>query len=146
MPHSTSHSFSCPVRPTGAFERIRSVIEEHEAVRGEPIERIPASIHSIADDDERARATSDWIRSNPGSQRRAAADRKLRALELTVVDETGALVPFDWVGIVILPLGSPTQRQRASSRIPGFRARLPITCSSPPGRRRFHDRRLIRTS
>ncbi|HET9455603.1 MAG TPA: hypothetical protein VFO66_15065 [Gemmatimonadaceae bacterium] len=108
MPHSTPDSFSCPVRPTAAFERIRPVIEEYEAVRAEPIERIPASVRSIADPTECARATSEWIRANPGAQRRAEADRKLKALELSVFDDTETIVPFALIGVVILRLGHPT--------------------------------------
>jgi hypothetical protein len=119
-PGSTPDTRSWPVRPNAAFDRLRPTIALFTAARSDFSEPMPGSLTGIANEDERSRAIREWLRNSPAAQRRSEADRQLRALDLSVVDDAGNTVPFWNVSISALPLPPTPGRVHHTMKDAGF--------------------------
>jgi len=119
-----------PMRPTESFESIREIILEDHAVQRElfsrPYQKIPDSVSGESDPQKRAEAREAWFQSDPFARRRFEVREQLEALELTVVDDTGAALLAWRVSIAQIPPLMYEEGMRADFERTGFRGGPPF--------------------
>lgn len=134
LPQADSNTRSWPMRPTEAFERIRALVESDLALKTEllskPMELPPESVTSVLDPDKRAQAVQGWLQANPGARRRREIHDQVRALELTIVDDTGLPLEAWLVSIAQIPPGPFESWMRPDFERAGFQGDPPFFMAS----------------
>ena len=114
------------MRLTEAFDGIRAIIESNLALQRQPMQPVPDSIRSIADSTERVEALHAWLHENPSLLRHAELYEQLRALNLVIVDETGARLDAWLVSIAPFPPGPFEPWMRPDFERAGFEGDPPF--------------------
>ena len=129
LPQADPNVRSWPLYPTSAFERVRPIIVERQAMRHERGALFPPSVMEIEDAEERERAMQAFLRTDPASLKRTAAMDRFSALNLTIVDETGTPLEAWSVGASEFP-GLPSvpfeEWMRPNFERAGFRGNPPF--------------------